>query len=160
MAHRLAAYLLTPATGFLGRVAVIASAEELGAGFRGESHLLVERARPRLYATRITCELTRPVEGIDLDFMINEALTAADSRLADMRLKEFEQSKDWGLFSAPMSPNEIDLSAPAWATALFLWRAELKRISASTQQTQLAELLSVATAIQDLVVRDDLPLVP
>lgn len=160
MDPKFAAYSFRPTPGFLGRVALIATGEQLDTGLRGESHLLVERAERRLYATRITFELKRLPDGFDVDFIIAEAQNAADVRLSELRLHEFEQSKDWGIFSTPTVRTEIGHSMAAWATELSPWRRELKIISTNTQHASLGVFLTTVMTIQDLVIRDDLPLAP
>jgi hypothetical protein len=164
MPPKLAAYsLMLPMPNFLGKVAVIVAAEkEAKDALRGESYLLVERGTPRIYADRITCNLRSLTDDMqaefDLDFIIGEALMAAESRLAGLRLKEFENNKDWNLFNYPLSRTELKLSLFAWSTALSLWPAELQRISVSTQQSSLTNWLDRIRQIQARIFRDDLPL--
>jgi hypothetical protein len=159
MEPRLTAYLLTP-TGVLGKVAVVTVAEQLPHGLRGESFLLVENSSRRLYATRISFEGASVDHALaadfDLDFMIDEALTAAQSDLANLRVQEFERNGDEGVFSAWVHPTELKRSPATWCTALSAWPEEIKKIADSTQHQALGDLLGVVISIRRLIVRDQL----
>lgn len=141
--------------GYFGRAVAVLAAERDDNGLWGESYLLVERGTARLHGTLIHCDLKQAPSEIesyfDLDFMMREALTAAEASLAGLREKRFQETNDWSVFSSTIAHTDIASNSVAWAVALAPWQPELKRITEVSQRSRLTEWLQLVRRIRSLI---------